>query len=166
MAQPERLEVSRHDPKIIEELSTAPIYKKQGEVKALIAQGGEVIVTKLADGSTETTNTANPGDAIVTNPGGEQYIVQASTFERRYETKIGPDGTPEAGTYSARGYIRAINNPFASRIAMMAEWGQMQEGDEDAKIADIYDDKTGTLAGQPYIIGKEEFGQTYKPTEQ
>jgi hypothetical protein len=159
------MEVNRHDSKIMEGIENAPIYKKQGEVKAAIAQGGEVVETKLADGTVETRNTANPGDAIITNPGGEQYIIDAVKFGKRYEPKMAEDGKVQEGVFAARGYCKAIDNPFGSPITMMASWGEMQNGGRDAKIADTYDFETRTLGGEPYIIGRSEFVQTYKPVD-
>lgn len=159
------LEVDRHDERIMSGLEEAPVYKKQGEVNATIAKGGEVVVTKLADGSTETRNTANEGDAIITNPGGEQYIIGADKFGKRYEPKMGEDGKPVDGVFSAKGYCKAIDNPFGSPITMMASWGEMQNGARDAKIADTYEIETRKLGGEPYIIGRAEFMQTYKPAE-
>lgn len=159
------LGVDRHDPRIMKGLVDAPIYKKQGEVRAIIAQGGEVVVTRLADGSTETRNTANPGDAIITNPGGEQYIIDAAKFGKRYEPKLGEDGKPDEGVFSAKGYCKAIDNLWGQPITMMASWGEMQNGAKDAKIADTYDIDTLTLGGEPYIIGCAEFVQTYKPAD-
>jgi len=154
------LTVDRHDQIIMEGLAKAPVYKKQGEVRAVIAQGGEVVITKLADGTTETRNTANPGDAIITNPGGEQYIIDAKKFGKRYEPKEG-----EEGVYSAKGYCRAIDNPWGQAITMKASWGEMQNGQRDCKIADAYDLEADKLGGEPYIIGWVEFGQTYKQVE-
>ncbi len=151
------VEVDRHNPKIIEGLKEAPIYRKQGTVKAVIAQGGEVVVTKLADGSTETRNTAKSGDAIITNPGGEQYIIGAEKFSKRYESKDG-----EEGVFIATGHCRAIDNPWEQPITMLASWGEMQNGQTDCKIADTYDVSTKVLGGEPYIIGRTEFLQTYK----
>ena len=161
----EPVEVDRHDARIMEGLEEAPVYRKQGEVKASIAQGGEVVVTKLADGSTETRNTANEGDAIITNPGGEQYIIDAVKFGKRYEPKVGEDGKVQEGVFSATGYCKAIDNPWGQPITMMASWGEMQNGQRDAKIADTYDLQTRKLGGEPYIIGRAEFIQTYKPVD-
>lgn len=152
------VEIDRHDPRIMEGLGNAPVYRKQGEVKAAIAQGGEIVVTKLADGSTETQNTAKPGDAIVTNPGGEQYVIKADTFGKRYEAKPG-----EEGVFIATGHCRAIDNPWGQPITMLASWGEMQNGRADCVIADTYDVATRALGGEPYIIGRAEFAQTYKP---
>lgn len=152
--------VNRHDKRIIDGLREAPIYRKQGEVRAVIAKGGEVVVTILADGTTETRNTAKQGDAIITNPGGEQYIIGAEKFAKRYEPK-----EEEEGVFIAKGHSKAIVNPWAVPITMMASWGEMQNGQSDCKIADTYDIETGILGGEPYIIAPREFNQTYKPVQ-
>lgn len=154
------VEVDRHDEKILTGLETAPVYRKQGEVKAVIAQGGEIVITKLADGSTETKNTAKTGDAIITNPGGEQYIIDEVKFNKRYEAKPG-----EEGVYLAKGHCKAISNPWGQPITMMASWGEMQNGQADCKIADTFDIQTQAFGGEPYIIGLKEFNQTYKPVK-
>ncbi len=111
----------------------------------------------MADGTSETRNTAKIGDAIITNPGGEQYIIDSTKFARRYEAKEG-----EEGTFKARGYCKAIDNPYQAPITMMASWGEMQNGQADCKIADTFDSSTQELGGEPYIIGLAEFNQTYK----
>ncbi len=152
------LEVDRHDPVIMEGLEKATLFRKQGEVRAVIASGGEEVVTKLADGTTETKNTAKEGDAIITNPGGEQYIIDSVKFNKRYEPKGG-----SGGVFRAKGQSRAIDNPFGNPIRMLASWEEMQNGAADCKIADTYDVETDKLSGEPYIIGLAEFLQTYKP---
>lgn len=156
LSQP--LEINRHSPEIMTALAVAPVYKKQGEVKAVIAQGGEKIATVLGDGTEETTNTANPGEVIITNPGGEQYIIKPDKFGKKYEPKAG-----EEGVYVAKGHCKAIDNPFGTSITMKASWGEMQNGQADCKIADTYDPETDELGGEPYIIGRSEFEHTYKP---
>lgn len=155
--------VDRHDERIINGLKEAPIYRKQGEVRAVIAKGGEVVVTILADGTTETRNTAKPRDAIITNPGGEQYIIGAEKFAKRYEPK--EEEEEEEGVFIAKGHSRAIVNPWAVPITMVASWGEMQNGQSDCMIADTYDIETGTLGGEPYIIAPREFNKTYKPVQ-
>lgn len=52
-------EVDRHDEKITKGIESAPVYKKQGEVRAQIAKGGEFVVTKLADGTTKLNLSVN-----------------------------------------------------------------------------------------------------------
>ncbi len=71
-------EVDRKSPDILAALAKAPVYRKQGQVNARLAETGEKIATMLASGAKETDNTANEGDWIVTNPSGEQYIMGLS----------------------------------------------------------------------------------------
>ncbi|MDD5068828.1 MAG: PGDYG domain-containing protein [Candidatus Pacebacteria bacterium] len=153
-------EINRHAPEIMQGLENAPIFKKQGEMRAEIAKGGEEIITKLTDGTTETKNVAKAGDAIITNPGGERYVIDGIKFAKRYEPKAG-----EPGVYSAKGYCKAIDNPFNSPVTMMASWGEMQNGAADCLIADTYDIDTKAMGGEPYIIARAEFNQTYKLAE-
>ena len=60
-------------------------FAKFARIQAQCAKGGEVIETVLSDGTKETLNTANAGDWIVTNPGGEKYVVPAAKFPKKYE---------------------------------------------------------------------------------
>lgn len=152
-------EVSRHDPLIMKGLEQAPVYKKKGTVRAQIAKGGEKIETILADGTKETVNTAEEGDAIITNPGGEKYIVKAETFNKRYAP------SQEEGVYEAKGYCKAIPNPFKEDVKIEASWGEIQTGDSECMFADTYDPETGTLGGEPYIIEKYAFEETYAKVE-
>jgi len=149
-------EIDRHDPIITTGIESAPVYKKKGEVTAQVAAGGEKIETILADGTKETANTAEAGDFIITNPGGERYIVKPDKFNKRYGPKEG-----EEGVYEAKGYCKAISNPYEEDIKMMASWGEVQIGDWECKLADTYDPETKTLGGEPYIIEKNAFEQTY-----
>ena len=88
-----RKEVDRHGEEITKELDTyGRVYKKQGEVTAVQVQVETPVETVLADGTKETTNTALPGDFIVTNPGGEQYVLKPEKFQSRYEPKESADG--------------------------------------------------------------------------
>jgi hypothetical protein len=155
----ERKEVDRHDPQIIEALKNAPVYKKKGKVQIEVAQGGEVVKTILADGSEETVNTAKEGQHIVTNPGGERYIIDADLSSKRYSP------TEEPGVYEAKGYCVAIDNPYNQPIEMMASWGEMQRGANDCKLADTYNPDTGERGGEPYIIQREAFENTYSMTD-
>ena len=153
-----RKEVDRHGEEITKELDTyGRVYKKQGEVTAVQVQVETPVETVLADGTKETTNTALPGDFIVTNPGGEQYVLKPEKFQSRYEPKESADGA-----YSAKGYCIAVKNPFKAPITMQASWGEMQLGAADCMIADTYEYATGKREGEPYIIGVKEFEQTYK----
>lgn len=153
-----RKEVDRHGEEIRGGLdSHGQIYKKQGEVTAMQVSVETPVTTTLADGTKETTNKAMPGDFIVTNPGGEQYVLKPEKFQARYEPKEGAEGT-----YTAKGYCVAIKNPFNAPITMKASWGEMQVGAADCMVADTYEYATGKRGGEPYIIARKEFEQTYK----
>lgn len=151
-------QIDRKSPEIVAALADAPIYKKQGQVKARPATVGEEITTTLEGGAKETVNTSNEGDWIMTNPGGEQYIISEKKFLSRYEA------TNESGVYSAKGYCRAIKNPFGKPIEIMASWGSPQTGDERCLIADTCD-ADGNVGGEPYLIDADAFTKTYKAVE-
>jgi hypothetical protein len=164
------------------------IYRKKGEVRARVAQDGdpraqyeklpadikaaltgknfnpetlkgkrgELIVTRLKDGTVETANVAAPGDWIVTNPGGEEYVPGNEKFLKRYEPKPG-----QSGVFIAKGYCKAVKNPFNEPIRMMASWNEMQSGGADCIIAVVYDMESKKDDNEPYIIGVAEFSETY-----
>ncbi len=132
-----------------------PLCLRNRGVEARPAKVGEEITTILASGVKETRNKANEGDWIVTNPSGEQYIISEKKFLSRYET------TDKVGPYSAKGYCRAIQNPFGKPIEIMASWGSAQTGDEKCLIADTCE-ATGKADGEPYLIDAAAFTETYK----
>lgn len=155
----EKLDLSTEE--YTSKLAEAPVFAKKAEVSASIAHGGEVIETVLADGTIETTNTANPGDAIITNPGGEQYIIPAETFNKRYEA------TADEGVFRAKGMARAFKNDTGAPIEIMAPWGEPQYGDENCMIATVFDpDNPSEIGSDRYIIGADEFAETYGPIEE
>jgi hypothetical protein len=148
--------IDRKSQEIMQALAQAPLYKKQGMVTARMAQAGEQITTKLTGDKTETVNTAAAGDWVVTNPSGEQYIISEQKFLARYERV-----DLAASVYSAKGYCRAIQNPFGEPIEIMASWGSPQNGDANCMIADTCD-SNGSCDGEPYLIDSNSFSQTYK----
>lgn len=149
------LQVDRKSPAIMAALASAQIFKKQGVVSARSATIGETIVTTLESGAQETVNTAKEGDWVMTNPSGEQYLISEQKFFSRYEP------TAKSGVYSAKGYCRAIKNPFNAPIEIMASWGSPQTGNEVCMIADTCD-KDGNVGGEPYLIDGDVFAKTYK----
>jgi hypothetical protein len=151
-------QIDRKSPEIMSALAQAPVYKKQGQVEARPATVGEEITTTLEGGAKETVNKAGEGDWIMTNPGGEQYIISEKKFLGRYEA------TDKSGVYSAKGYCRAIPNPFGKPIEIMASWGSPQTGDERCLIADTCD-ASGKVDGEPYLIDADAFAKTYKQAE-
>lgn len=148
----------RKSQEIMNALKSAPIFKKQGHVNARPATAGEEITTTLKDGKKETVNKAGEGDWIVTNPSGEMYIISGKKFLGRYEA------TRKDGVYAAKGYCRAITNPFGRPIEIMASWGSPQTGDERCLIADTCD-ASGKVDGEPYLIDADAFAKTYKQVE-
>lgn len=159
----EPIEISHDDPKIIEGLNSSPVYRKNVDVKVAFASGGEKVFTKLADGSIETENTASEGDAIVTNEGGERHIIRKDDFIKLYDPV---ENKP--GVFRKKVLNKAADNPWHQSVTMLASWGQMQNGGSDCKFVDTYDPNTNTLGGNPYIVGRKEFENTYviaeKPT--
>ncbi len=96
----------------------APMYEKYAIVEARPAKPGEKIVTRVnTKGGTmeETKNQAGQGDFIVTNPGGEEYIIKSDKFSKLYE-KL-PDGK-----FKAMGEVRAIKTD--RNVAFTAPWGE------------------------------------------
>ncbi len=83
MNEPRTLNLNGVDPD--RAFKNAAIYKKRGLVNARIAKDAERITTTLKDGTVETTNTAQSGDVIVTNPMGEEYVMPMEKFAARYE---------------------------------------------------------------------------------
>ena len=125
-------------------------YAKFARVQAIEAVGGEVIETILADGTKETSNTANAGDWIVTNPGGEKYIVPAAKFPKKYEA------APEIGD----GWFKPTGGVQ-----------KFLELDEDTKFICSWDEEQFIAKGgfvnvsdlsDIYGIARDEFFDTYK----
>ncbi len=133
---------------LIEKGATPSYFKKYAKIQAKRALGGEKITTILSDGTVETTNIANKGDWIATNPGGEQYIIPGDKFEKRYEIETGVDGkhAPKGAPILAL----QINED----ISILTSWGEEQH----LKIGswlNITDSK------DIYGIAPEEFKNTY-----
>jgi len=149
------LKIERKSSKIIGALASAPVFKKHGSVEARLARVDEQVTTILANGSKETVNTAKKGYWLVTNPSGESYLIPPEKFFACYESL-----TNKNGIYQAKGYCRAIRNPFGEPIEIMASWGASQNGDKDCMIADVCDEE-GKMEGEPYLIASGVFNETY-----
>lgn len=147
--------IDRKSIEIMHALAEAPLYKKTGSVNAYLARGGEKIETNLESGFKETEKTACEGDWIVTNPTGEKYLLSAQTFRERYEP------TGDTTTYVAKGYCRAVANPFKKPIEIAASWGSLQTGDAYCFVADTCN-KNGVTNGEPYLIDAHVFRETYR----
>ena len=125
-------------------------YGKFTRVQAVQAKGGEEIVTVLADGTKETKNIAKAGDWIVTNPGGERYIVDGAKFTKKYEAaaELGE------GWFKPKGAPQQFRQIKAD-MKMMASWGEEQTLRKGAyvNVTDIND---------LYGVAEQEFNDTYK----
>lgn len=138
---------SRED--MLARLDGAPWFVKHALVEAHQLVGDVEVRTVLASGVVETTRTAHAGSWIVTNPGGEQYVLDPDTFTARYR-HVGGD------RYRATGRCRAIRNPYRDDLTIDAAWGE-QSGDADCWIAVQPGDPH-----HPYLIGGDEFAATYR----
>jgi len=147
--------IDRKSPEIMEALKNAPLYRKFGLVRARPAKAGEKLETVTASGLVETERTADEGDWVVKNPTGEIFVIPGSTFLSRNEK------TDEEGVYEAKGFCKAIKNPYGKPIEILASWGEPQNGDENCFIADTCDEEQN-MRGEPYIIDGTAFKKTYK----
>jgi PGDYG protein len=135
---------------------SARMYRKTGTVNIeRVAESTSVVTTIINKNGTftETTNVATPGSYIVTNPGGERYVLDKNTVKNRYEHI-------ENDVFAAKGLCKAVENPFKQPIKLMASWGEMQYGDSDCYIA-VTCDEHGVTTSDPYLIDREAFERTY-----
>ena len=124
----------------------AEYYRKCAMVTARVAQAGEEIVT-VVDGTQETRNTANAGDYVVRNPGGEEYIVEKARFESRYDLVSGTEDTYRPSGAPVRAVLLTEN------VRFVAPWGEEQFINAGGFLLDN--------AGDIYGIQKQEFFDTY-----
>ena len=128
----------------------APLFRKNAEVRARQATTREEIETALD----ATQSVAEPGDWIVTNPGGEVYRVKDETFKNAYRPKEG-----EEGTFVALGVpVKAVQ--VNEDIAFMAPWGSEQGVRSGGYIVERLDNK------ERYGIEKAAFESTYEAIEE
>lgn len=133
-------------------------YQKSGEISAIVGKIGEEIVTIMANGLEETKNVVtadengNPG-WVVTNSTGEQYIVSASVFKKKYERIAGTENR-----------YKPIWNPITAaqideNICFVAPWGETQNLIAGGYLVfnKDFDDVYG--------IQQEEFVETYDMIE-
>ncbi len=126
-------------------------YQKIGNVQYRISEEVELIDT-IIDGVKETSNTAEPGDYVITGTKGEQYIIKPNTFKKRYEVI-----TSEVAKPTGKFYGVVYNGTFGDEFEFKATWGQQM-------ICNI-----GDMLGSPdeeisevYRIELESFIQTYE----
>lgn len=133
---------------VADRLGRSPLrVRKIGYVAAREAVSSEVVQTRW--NGLETTNTARPGDFVVTNlsPLREPlrdsegctnvYVIEASRFADLYEPTGG--STAQGAVFRAKSIVPAI--PLPGGFDIMAPWGERQTGADGYLLcngADVY----------------------------
>lgn len=104
----------------------------------------------------ETTNTANPGDTIITGKKGERYVVSADDFRKLYEPLTDENGMITDGRYLPKNVVKCIKNPTGQEIIIDAPWGGEQTGGADCMIVE------SQINGDRYLIERGAFEMTYE----
>lgn len=125
-------------------------YVKVAPIEAKVAAGGEKIATVVKGGLVETVNVANPGDIILTNPGGEQYILSFEKFTDRYElaAELGE------GWYRPK-VIKQSFVQISQDVDIMASWGKVEHVKKGGFL-------NVTDLDNIYGVAEHEFYQTYQ----
>lgn len=129
-------------------------YAKFARVQAEQATEETPIVTVLANGKQETTNVAKCGDWIVTNPGGEKYVVGADKFSKKYE----PASELGKGWYKPTGGVQKFLET-AEDLSFVCSWGEEQSINAGGFI-------NVTCLDDIYGIARQEFFDTYKECDE
>ncbi len=128
----------------------ARIHARQGTI-------GEVIITKMANGLEETRNTVKADEKtgapgwVVTNPDGEEYIVDDSVFQKKYEID-----SKNPSQYKPKGEP-VLSAPINEHIEFDAPWGETMRIEAGGSLI---------ISGPEDIYGiqKAEFENTYAST--
>jgi hypothetical protein len=146
----ERLEVECRlvdlkKPEYDAKFENAPLYRKNAEVQARQVTTIEEVRTALD----ATTSTAEPGDWIVTNPGGETYRVVDEIFNNAYRSIDG-----KVGFFESIGVpVKVVE--VTENIAFMAPWASLQGVRAGGYVVERTDN------GERYGIDKAAFEATY-----
>ena len=128
-------------------------YAKRAWISARPGKVGEEIVTVMKDNHKETKNTVkNEGDMVVTNPSGEQYIIEAKTFAKKYE--IDPHN-PER--YRPIGGLQEFMI-LKENVMFEAPWGEQMMIKKGGAL-------NVTNMDDIYGIQQSEFLETYVPCD-
>ncbi len=126
------------------------LAQKTAKVKAEKVPPGTKVETIMADGHVETSKTAGPdGGYKVTNPTGEQYLVDIAKFESIYE----PAG--EQGMFQPRPDPRKVVT-VGENVAFTAPWGEEMLIRTGGVL--VYSGPQDVYGIQP-----DEYKQTYGP---
>lgn len=129
-------------------------FKKFGTVLAKVATKQTKVVTKL-DGKVETTNVAQVGDVIITNPLGEMYVLKQDKFLQRYTGNKLSESNQE---FDAKGFCFA-SIYTGEDLEFLASWGEKMI----LNSGDYLCSTTKEAKGDLYRIEKNAFKETYKP---
>lgn len=146
------IHVDLHTDEMSKAFVAAPMYEKNVTIQATEVTSLTDVVTVLRSGFVETTVVAKPGEYIVRNPGGEEYVLPADKFWARYDHV-------EGDIYKAKGLIRAFKNHTGDHVTIVAPWGEEQYGEPDCFFAQALDNPDVDR----YIIENEAFFVTYQP---
>ena len=127
------------------------ISQKTARVKAEKVEPGTVVETVMADGHVETTKTAGPdGGYRVTNPTGEQYLVDTAKFDSVYEVVGG-------GVFAPKPDPRKVVD-LDENVSFTAPWGMPMFIKEGGVL--VYGGKDDIYGIQP-----DEYNKTYSAVE-
>ncbi len=137
----------RIDPSRID-ATNVRLARKCARVHARQVTRAEEIASVMEDGFRETTNEARPGDYIVRNPTGEEYVTAKDEFEKRYRQ------TDQQNVYEPISPpVRVVE--LGENVCFEAPWG------EEMRI------KAGGVlilreSGEIYGVQRDEFQKTYE----
>ena len=127
------------------------LYAKTARITAREGIVGEEIVTKMKNGLEETRNVVKEqGDMVATNPSGEQYIIDAKTFAKKYE--VDPANPKQ---YRPKGGAQEFLF-LKEDVQFTAPWGE----EMDIKAGGVLN-ISGRDSGDIYGIQRKEFNETY-----
>jgi hypothetical protein len=140
-------EVSLDTTEFDELFEDAPYYVKNAKVFAHQVKPGEEKTVKTELDATQSD--AKVGDWIVTNPGGEKYVVKNDIFQNAYES------TSEDGVFISTGVpVKAVE--IDKNIVFEAPWGS----EEGVKTGGFVVERSDN--GERYGIEREAFLETYE----
>lgn len=144
------------DALITKALKKSVVYRKNVVLTAVQVTEPTLVVTYLSSGEYETEKVAKVGDFIVTNPGGEQYVLPEVKFLAWY-VNVGKN------RWQAKGRILVTRNPWNERIKVDAPWGDggVMYGDKDCFIATALEPGSTEPTDYRYIIEAGAFYDTY-----
>ena len=135
------------------DFSAAPLFRKSATLKKSSverATAAREVVTTIA-GAEETKNIAKPGDAIVTGPGGERYVIAGEKFADLYD-----DDPADPTRFVSKNRVRAIE--LVQNTEMVAPWGETQRAKSGGYVV-----QSAASPGDVYLVEGAAFQETYAP---